>query len=67
MAAADKKITYTAAEAGAHEWDLANAQRAAGGPVRRAIDLSEDQMSLFNEAEICQDSKAEEPTEKPLP
>ena len=47
---------------------LANAQRARFGQSseKRSYVLSEDQMSLFNEAEICQDSKAEEPTEETL-
>ena len=31
---------------------------------RNAYVLSEDQMSLFNEAESCQDHKAEEPAEE---
>ena len=46
---------------------LANAQRARFGQSseKKTYVLSEDQMSLFNEAEICQDSKAEEPTENP--
>ena len=41
---------------------LANAQRARFGQSseKRSYVLSEDQMSLFNEAEICQDSKAED-------
>ena len=43
---------------------LANAQRARFGQSseKKTYVLSEDQMSLFNEAEICQDNKAEEPT-----
>ena len=47
---------------------LANAQRARFGQSseKKTYVLSEDQMSLFNEAEICQDSKAEEPTEETL-
>ena len=87
MAAADRKITYTAAEVAElirpltqsvealqkentelkrkleHMNEiLANAQRARFGQSseKKAYVLSEDQMSLFNEAEICQDSKADE-------
>lgn len=93
MAAAGRKITYTAAEVAElihpltqsvealqkenaelkHKLEhmneiLANAQRARFGQSseKRSYILSEDQMSLFNEAEICQDSKAEEPTEETL-
>ena len=93
MAAADRKITYTAAEVAElirpltqsvealqkentelkrkleHMNEiLANAQRARFGQSseKKTYVLSEDQMSLFNEAEICQDSKAEEPTEETL-
>ena len=93
MAAADRKITYTAAEVAElihpltqsvealqkeneelkrkleHMNEiLANAQRARFGQSseKKSYVLSEDQMSLFNEAEICQDSKAEEPTEETL-
>ena len=93
MAAADRKITYTAAEVAElirpltqsvealqkenaelkqkleHMNEiLANAQRARFGQSseKKRYVLSEDQMSLFNEAEICQDSKAEEPTEETL-
>ena len=93
MAAADRKITYTAAEVAElirpltqsvealqkenaelkrkleHMNEiLANAQSARFGQSseKRSYVLSEDQMSLFNEAEICQDSKAEEPTEETL-
>ena len=93
MAAADRKITYTAAEVAElirpltqsvealqkenaelkqkleHMNEiLANAQRARFGQSseKKIYVLSEDQMSLFNEAEICQDSKAEEPTEETL-
>ena len=93
MAAADRKITYTAAEVAElirpltqsvealqkenaelkrkleHLNEiLANAQRARFGQSseKKSYVLSEDQMSLFNEAEICQDSKAEEPTEETL-
>ena len=45
---------------------FANAQRARFGQSREKAFyvLAEDQMSLFNEAEICQDHKAEEPTEE---
>ena len=45
---------------------FANAQRARfGQPSEKAsYVLSEDQMCLFNEAEKCQDHKAEEPTEE---
>ena len=80
MAAADKKITYTAAEVAElirpltqsvealqkenaelkrkleHMNEiLVNAQRARFGQSseKRSYVLSEDQMSLFNEAEIC--------------
>ena len=80
MAAADRKITYTAAEVAElirpliqsvealqrenaelkrkleHMNEiLANAQRARFGQSseKRSYVLSEDQMSLFNEAEIC--------------
>ena len=93
MAAADKKITYTAAEVAElirpltqsvealqkenaelkrkleHMNEiLANAQRARFGQSseKKTYVLSEGQMSLFNEAEICQDNKAEEPTEETL-
>ena len=93
MAAADRKITYTAAEVAelirplTHSVEalqkenaelkrklehmneiLANAQRARFGQSseKKTYILSEDQMSLFNEAEICQDNKAEEPTEETL-
>ena len=93
MAAADRKITYTAAEVAElirpltqsvealqkentelkrkleHMNEiLANAQRARFGQSseKKSYVLSEDQMSLFNEAEICQDNKAEEPTEETL-
>ena len=90
MAAADRKITYTAAEVAElirpltqsvealqkenselkrkleHMNEiLANTQRVRFGQSseKKTYVLSEDQMSLFNEAEICQDSKEEEPTE----
>lgn len=45
---------------------LANAQRVQYGrsSEKKSYVLSEDQMSLFNEAESCQDHKAEEPAEK---
>ena len=45
---------------------LANAQRARFGQSseKKTYVLSEDQMSLFNEAESCQDRKAEEPAEE---
>ena len=93
MAAADRKITYTAAEVAElirpltqsvealqkenaelkrkleHMNEiLANAQRARFGQSseKKTYILSEDQMSLFNEAKICQDNKAEEPTEETL-
>ena len=91
MAAADKKITYTAAEVAElirpltqsvealqkeneelkrkleHMNEVfANAQRARFGQSseKASYVLAEDQMSLFNEAEKCQDHKAEEPTEE---
>ena len=45
---------------------FANAQRARFGQSseKASYVLSEDQMCLFNEAEKCQDHKAEEPTEE---
>ncbi len=45
---------------------FANAQRARFGQSseKKTYVLSEDQMSLFNEAESCQDHKAEEPAEE---
>ena len=45
---------------------FANAQRARFGQSseKASYVLAEDQMSLFNEAEKCQDHKAEEPTEE---
>ena len=45
---------------------LANAQRVQYGrsSEKKSYVLSEDQMSLFNEAESCQDHKAEEPAEE---
>ena len=45
---------------------FANAQRARFGQSseKKSYVLSEDQMSLFNEAESCQDHKAEEPAEE---
>ena len=43
---------------------FANAQRARFGQSseKASYVMAEDQMSLFNEAEKCQDHKAEEPT-----
>ena len=91
MAAADKKITYTAAEVAElirplsqsiealqkenaelkrkleHMNEVfANAQRARFGQSseKASYVMAEDQLSLFNEAEKCQDHKAEEPTEE---
>ena len=91
MAAADKKITYTAAEVadlirplsqsvealqkenaelkrklGHMNEVFANAQRAQYGQSseKKSYVLNEDQMNFFNEAEDCQDHKAEEPTEE---
>ena len=48
---------------------FANAQRARFGQSseKASYVMSEDQMSLFNEAEKEQDHKAEEPTKKPSP
>ena len=93
MAAADKKITYTAAEVAelirplAQSVELlqkenaelkrklehmnevfANAQRAQYGQSseKKTYVLNEDQLNFFNEAEDCQDHKAEEPTEETL-
>ncbi|MGM9537370.1 MAG: IS66 family transposase zinc-finger binding domain-containing protein [Candidatus Onthomonas sp.] len=45
---------------------FANAQRARYGrsSEKKTYVLNEDQLSLFNEAEKCQTSKAEEPTEE---
>ena len=45
---------------------LANAQRVQYGQSseKKSYVLSEDQMSLFNEAESCQDHKVEEPAEE---
>ena len=45
---------------------LANAQRAQYGQSseKKTYVLNEDQMNFFNEAEDCQDHKAEEPTEE---
>ena len=45
---------------------FANAQRAQYGQSseKKTYVLGENQMSLFNEAESCQDNKAEEPTEE---
>ena len=89
MAAADKKITYTAAEVAelirplAQSVELlqkenaelkrklehmnevfANAQRAQYGQSseKKTYVLNEDQLNFFNEAEDCQDHKAEELT-----
>ena len=47
---------------------FATAQRAQYGQSseKKSYVLSEDQMSLFNEAEVCQDNTAEEPTEETL-
>ena len=47
---------------------FANAQRARFGQSseKASYVMSENQMSLFNEAEKCQDHKAEEPTEETL-
>ena len=44
---------------------FANAQRAQYGQSseKKTYVLGENQMSLFNEAESCQDNKAKEPTE----
>ena len=87
MAAADKKMTYTAAEVAILESQiqqqqaeiealkkklehmneiLANAQRARFGrsSEKTSYVLNEDQLSLFDEAENCQDPKAEEPNEE---
>ena len=91
MAAANKRITYTAAEVAdlirpltqsvealQKENDelkrklehmnevFANAQRAQYGQSseKKTYVLNEDQMNFFNEAEDCQDHKAEEPTEE---
>ena len=93
MAAADKKITYTAAEVAElirplsqsvealqkenaelkrkleHMNEVfANAQRAQYGQSseKKTYVLNEDQLNFFNEAEDCQDHKAEEPTEETL-
>ena len=93
MAAADKKITYSAAEVAElirpltqsvealqkeneelkrkleHMNEVfANAQRAQYGQSseKKTYVLSEDQLNFFNEAEDCQDHKAEEPTEETL-
>ena len=93
MAAADKKITYSAAEVAElirpltqsvealqkeneelkrkleHMNEVfANAQRAQYGQSseKKTYVLSEDQLNFFNEAEDCQDRKAEEPTEETL-
>ena len=45
---------------------FANAQRARFGQSseKASYVMAEDQLSLFNEAEKCQDHKAEEPTEE---
>ena len=45
---------------------LLNAQRARFGQSseKKRYVLDEDQITLFNEAEVCQDKKAEEPTEE---
>ena len=45
---------------------FANAQRSQYGQSRekKSYVLNEDQMNFFNEAEDCQDHKAEEPTEE---
>ena len=45
---------------------FANAQRAQFGQSseKKTYVLNEDQMNFFNEAESCQDNKAEEPTEE---
>ena len=91
MAAADKKITYTAAEVAElirplsqsiealqkenaelkrkleHMNEVfANAQRSQYGQSseKKTYVLNEDQLNFFNEAEDCQDHKAEEPTEE---
>lgn len=91
MSAADKKITYTAAEVAElirpltqsvealqkenaelkrkleHMNEIfVNARRAQYGrsSEKKTYVLSEDQLSLFNEAEKSQTSKAEEPTEE---
>ena len=47
---------------------FANAQRAQYGQSseKKTYVLNEDQMNFFNEAEDCQDHKAEEPTEETL-
>ena len=93
MAAADKKITYTAAEVAelirplAQSVELlqkenaelkrklehmnevfANAQRAQYGQSseKKTYVLNEEQLNFFNEAEDCQNHKAEEPTEETL-
>ena len=93
MAAADKKITYTAAEVAElirplsqsvealqkenaelkrkleHMNEVfANAQRAQYGQSseKKTYVLHEDQLNFFNEAEDCQNHKAEEPTEETL-
>ena len=86
MAAADKKIAYTAADVAILEETIlkqkaeieelkrklehmnevfANAQRVRFGQSseKKTYVLSEDQMNLFNEAEDCQNHKAEEQTE----
>ena len=47
---------------------LLNAQRARFGQSseKKTYVLGEDQICLFNEAELVQDHKAEEPTEEPF-
>ena len=93
MAAANKKITYTAAEVAElirpltqsvealqkeneelkrkleHMNEVfANAQRTQYGQSseKKTYVLNEDQLNFFNEAEDCQNHKAEEPTEETL-
>ena len=93
MAAADEKITYSAAEVAElirpltqsvealqkeneelkrkleHMNEVfANAQRAQYGQSseKKTYVLNEDQLNFFNEAEDCQNHKAEEPTEETL-
>ena len=89
MAAADKKIAYTAADVAILEETIlkqkteieelkrklehmnevfANAQRAQYGQSseKKTYVLNEDQLNFFNEAEECQNHKAEEPTEETL-